>query len=195
MLASERETMDTLRWTVDDLELLPDDGSRYEIVDGELYVSKQPDMQHQVVCTRVAFLLELWSSQSQSGLAISTPGIIFTNDNAVVPDVVWISYERYATALQADGKFHSSPELIVEVLSPGLENERRDRGTKLKLYSRRGAEEYWIVNWQERRLEVDRRENAVLTLDKTLNESDLLQSPLLPGFSCKVGQFFIGVVR
>ena len=194
MLASEKETMETLRWTVDDLELLPDNGSRYEIVDGELYVSKQPDMQHQIVCTKVASLLELWSSQTQSGLAISTPGIIFTNDIAVAPDVVWISYERYATALQADGKFHSSPELIVEVLSPGLENERRDRETKLKLYSRRGAEEYWIVNWQERRLEVYRRENAVLTLDKTLNENDILQSPLLPGFSCKVGKFFTSVL-
>jgi len=186
--------METLRWTVDDLELLPDDGSRYEIVDGELYVSKQPDMQHQLVCTRSASLLDLCSSQTQSGLAISTPGIIFTNDIAVVPDVVWISYERYATALQADGKFHSSPELIVEVLSPGLENERRDRETKLKLYSRRGAEEYWIVNWQERRLEVYRRENAVLTLDKTLNEKYILQSPLLPGFSCKVRQFFTNVL-
>ena len=195
MLTSERETMETLRWTVDDLELLPDDGSRYEIVDRELYGSRQPDMQHQLVCTRIASLLDLWSSQTQSGLAISTPGIIFTNDNAVVPDVVWISYKRYATALQADGKFHSSPELIVEVLSPGLENERRDRETKLKLYSRRGAEEYWIVNWQERRLEVYRRENAVLTLDKTLNENDILQSPLLPGFSCKVRQFFTSVIR
>src|SRR3989454_11554597 len=128
-------------------------------------------------------------------MPIFTPGVIFTNDNDVVPDVVWISYERLSTAFQADGKLHTSPELVIEVLSPGAENERRDREVKLKLYSRRGAEEYWIVNWQERRLEVYRRENAVLTLDKTLNESDLLQSPLLPGFSCKVGQFFIGVVR
>ena len=186
--------MDTLRWTIQDLELLPEDGNRYEIVDGELYVAKQPDMQHQIVCTKVSFLLELWNNRTQLGLTIATPGIIFTNDNAVVPDVVWISHERYATALQADGKFHSSPELVVEVLSPGLENERRDRETKLKLYSRRGAEEYWIVNWRERRLEAYRRENAVLTLDKTLNENDILQSPLLPGFSCKVGQFFTSIV-
>lgn len=187
--------METLRWTVDDLELLPDDGNRYEIVDGELYVSKQPDMQHQIVCTKMASLLDLWSNQTQRGLAISTPGVIFTNDNAVVPDVVWISNERYATALQADGKFHSSPELVVEVLSPGLENERRDRETKLKLYSRRGAEEYWIVNWQERRLEVYRRENALLALDRTLKEDDVLESPLLPGFSCKLSQLFTIVAR
>ena len=66
---------------------------------------------------------------------------------------------------------------------------------KLKLYSRRGAEEYWLVNWQERRLEVYRRLEGVLELEKTLNENDTLQSPLLPGFRCKVGQFFTNVVR
>jgi hypothetical protein len=50
----------------------------------------------------------------------------------------------------------------VEVLSPGLTNERRDREFKLRLYSRRGVSEYWIVNWQERRLEIYRREEAIL---------------------------------
>ena len=84
---------------------------------------------------------------------------------------------------------------MVEVLSPGSENERRDREIKLKLYSRRGAEEYWIVNWQERRLEVYRHQEGILELEKTLNESDILQSSLLPGFSCKVGQFFTSAVR
>ena len=187
---AERKTMDTLRWTVDDLELLPDDGSKYEIIDGELYVAKQPHMHHQIVCGQVFALLDQWSNQTQNGIAIFEPGIIFTNDNAVVPDVVWISHERYAIALQADGKFHSSPELAVEVLSPGLENERRDRELKLRLYSRRNVKEYWVVNWQGRSLEVYRRENAVLTLDKTLDENDVLETPLLPGFRCKVSQFF-----
>jgi len=187
--------MKTLRWNSQDLELLPDDGNLYEIVDGELYVSKQPHLHHQIVCTKVAALLQQWSDQTQLGIPIFEPGVIFTNDNDVVPDVVWISYERYANAFQEDGKLHSSPELVIEVLSPGSENERRDREVKLKLYSRRGAEEYWIVNWQERRLEVYRRLEGILELEKTLNENDTLQSPLLPGFSCKVGQFFTSVLR
>ena len=187
--------MDTLRWTIQDLELLPEDGNRYEIVDGELYVAKQPHLHHQIVCSKIVALLEHWSEQTHMGLAIFTPGVIFTNDNAVVPDVVWISYERLATALQADGKLHSSPELVIEVLSPGVENERRDRELKLKLYSRRNAKEYWIVNWQERTLEVYRRENAELKLIKTLDETNVLDTPLLPGFSCKVGELFTSVVR
>ena len=77
--------------------------------------------------------------------------------------MVWISYERLTTALQPDGKLHTSPELVIEVLSPGSENERRDREVKLKLYSRRGADEYWIINWRERRLEVYRHDEGILT--------------------------------
>lgn len=190
---AEREPMKTLRWTLHDLELLPDDGSTYEIVDGELYVAKQPDWQHQFVCGRLLMLLQTWSDQTELGMANLAPGIIFSEDNNVVPDVVWISHERLRTALQADGKLHASPELVIEVLSPGVENERRDREVKLKLYSRRNAREYWVVNWRERSLEVYRREDGVLALDMTLNEDDKLESSLLPGFRCQVKQIFKGL--
>lgn len=83
---------------------------------------------------------------------------------------------------------------MVEILSPGLENARRDREVKLKPYSRYGVEEYWVIDWQERRIEVYQRKNALLALEKTLNEADTLQSPLLPGFSCEVGQLFASLV-
>jgi len=182
--------MKSLHWTSRDLELLPDDGSRYEIIDGELYVAKQPDWQHQLVGFRLGFLLQVWNEQSQAGFVNLTPGIIFADDTNVIPDVIWISQERLKTALHKDGKLHNAPELVVEVLSPGAENERRDREVKVKLYSRRNVKEYWVVNWQERTLEIYRREDAVLTLEKTLEETDVLQSPLLPGFSCKVSQLF-----
>jgi Uma2 family endonuclease len=187
--------METLRWTSQDLELLPDDGKRYEIVDGELYVSRQPHWEHQFVSGQIFALLQAWSAQTQMGMANLAPGVIFGDDEDVVPDVVWISYQRLMTALQPDGKLHSTPELVVEILSPGSANERRDRDVKRKLYSRRGAEEYWIVNWQQRRLEIYRRVEAVLTLNRTLNETDTLQSPLLPGFSCKVSQLFSSGLR
>ena len=182
--------MAMLRWTSQDLESLPDDGKRYEIIDGELYVSKQPDWHHQLVCSRVWELLQVWSRQTKAGVANSAPGVIFADDDDVAPDVIWISREQLALALQPDGKLHSAPELAVEVLSPGVTNLRRDRGAKLKLYSRRGVMEYWIVNWQERCIEIYRREEAVLKIHSTLYESDILQSPHLPGFSCQVSQIF-----
>lgn len=186
--------MTTLRWSSQDLDLLPDDGKRYEIVDGELYVSKQPHWHHQLTCSNVLELLQRWSRQTKAGVANFAPGVIFADDDDVAPDVVWISREHLATALQPDGKLHSAPELAVEVLSPGSINARRDREVKLKLYSRRGVLEYWIVNWQERCVETYRREHAELKHAMTLYENDTLQSPILPAFSCQVSQLFADVL-
>lgn len=117
------------------------------------------------------------------------PGVIFADDDDVVPDVVWISRERLA-ALLPDGKLHTAPELVVEVLSPGSTNARKDREVKLKLYSRRGALEYWVINWQERYIEIYRREEGMLVLNRTLYENDRIQSPLFPGFTCKVSDLY-----
>ncbi|MDQ5851540.1 MAG: Uma2 family endonuclease, partial [Chloroflexota bacterium] len=89
------------------------------------------------------------------------------------------------------GKLHAAPELVVEVLSPGGANERRDREAKLKLYSRRGVREYWIVDWRQRQVEVYRRAQAQLHLTETLYEDDRLQSPLLPNFAVQVRQLFM----
>jgi Uma2 family endonuclease len=185
--------MAMLRWTSKDLESLPDDGKRYEIVDGQLYVSKQPNWYHQHICLRLGGLLDAWSVQTKAGKANAAPGVIFADDEDVAPDIIWISRERLTSALQPDGKLHSAPELVVEVLSPGTTNVARDREAKLKLYSRRGVLEYWIVNWQERYLEVYRREEAILKLHSTLYEGDILQSPHLPGFSCQVSQIFADI--
>jgi len=76
------------------------------------------------------------------------------------------------------------------VLSAGVTNERRDRDAKLKLYSRQGVQEYWIADWRLKTLEIYRRENAQLKLQMTLLVTDMLTSPLLPGFSCSVDRLF-----
>lgn len=70
------------------------------------------------------------------------PGLIFAEDDDVAADVVWISHARLQNALQDDGKLHSAPELVIEVVSPGSRNANRERQIKLKLYSRRGVQEY-----------------------------------------------------
>ena len=101
--------MKTLHWTTRDLDLLPDDGNRYEIIDGELYVSKHPDWQHQLVGFRLGYLLEAWNEQAQAGFVNLTPGVIFTDDTNVVPDVIWISQKRLKAALHKDGKLHNAP--------------------------------------------------------------------------------------
>lgn len=183
----------SVRWTSADLELLPDDGKRYEIIDGELYVSRPPHVYHQLSCHNVGRVLDRWNANAPAGLVIPAPGLIFAEDDDVAPDAVWISSPGLAAAVAPDGKLHAAPELVVEVLSPGVTNERRDREAKLKLYSRHGVREYWIVNWQRQELEVYRRRELSLQLVATLLADDFLQSPLLPDFSCPVRDLFAGI--
>ena len=57
----------TLRWTSADLDVLPDDGKRYEIIDGELYVSRQPGYHHQYACSQLNIALGVWGAASGSG--------------------------------------------------------------------------------------------------------------------------------
>lgn len=183
----------SMRWTSADLDSLPEDGKRYEIIEGELHVSRQPHYYHQRVCGRIFSALEIWSGRSGMGEANLAPGLIFDDDDDVAPDVIWISSGRLVSSLQDDGKLHTAPELVVEVLSPGSRQEHRDREAKLKLYSRRGVQEYWIVDWRSRQLEVYRRERIELRLVGTFFENDDLTTPLLAGFSCKVSEFFEGI--
>jgi Uma2 family endonuclease len=183
------------RWGSSDLEVLPDNGKRYEIIDGELYVSKQPHWYHQLVCTRLLSWLESFSKASLSGFANQAPGVIFADDDDVAPDVIWISNSRLQTALRSDGKLHAAPELVIEVLSPGTINERRDREAKLKLYSRRGVSEYWIVDWVSRHTQIYRRDDAQLKLAETLYETDSLSSPLMPGLSIPLTDLFLGIPK
>jgi Uma2 family endonuclease len=179
-----------LRWTSADLAVMPDNDKRYEIIDGELYVSRQPHWHHQRTSGKIFAALETWSMQTGAGEANLAPGLIFAEDDDVVPDVVWISSARRASILGADGHLHAAPELVVEVLSPGAANERRDREAKLKLYSRRGVLEYWIVDWRTQQVEVYRREELALRLAATLYATDTLTSPLLSGFACAIATLF-----
>jgi Uma2 family endonuclease len=182
---------DKIRWTTSDLELLAvDEWKRYEIIDGELFVTRAPHWQHQGAAGNIYLELQIWSRTSGLGETRQTPGVIFTDADNVIPDVVWISNERLSQLLDEEGHLTGAPELIVEVLSPGVTNERRDREAKLKLYSLKGVQEYWIADWRLQQIEIYRREAAQLRLIATLLPNDEITSPLLPGFSAQVQRFF-----
>lgn len=179
------------RYTSRDLESLPHvEGIRYEIIDGELHVSKQPSWDHQRTSSQVWRALENWNDETGGGQATEAPGLIFAEDNDVAPDVVWISRARLAGALDSAGHLRVAPELVVEVLSPGSTNERRDRVLKLRLYARQGVDEYWIVDCRVRAVQVYRRRGSELELAATLVDDDAITSPLLPGFSCPVSRLW-----
>lgn len=183
------KTTGEIRWTTADLELLPDNGNRYEIIDGELFVAT-PHWKHQENCGRIFSALDSWSQSTGLGRSAIAPGIIFSDTDNVIPDVVWASNERLAVLLDNAGHLTAAPELAVEVLSSGAENERRDREAKLKLYSSRGVHEYWIVNWEKQQIEVYEREQAVLKLVATLFVNAQLTCSLLPNFTCPVARIF-----
>jgi Uma2 family endonuclease len=185
----------TIRWNVSDLELFPDDGRRREIIDGELFVSTQPHFYHQQTSGNLMVQISRWNDHNHLGTVVQAPGVIFSPEDAVAPDVIWVGRERLVGALDSGGHLHVAPELVVEVLSPGAANERRDQEAKLKLYSLRGVREYWIADWRQRLVIVFRREGSALALAGTFYEGDTLEAPLLPGFQCPVSQIFADIPR
>jgi Uma2 family endonuclease len=179
-----------MQWTTADLELLPDDDRRYEIINGALVISRSPHWKHQNFSLRLGSALESWSEETGLGEASIAPGVIFTDADNVIPDVVWASNERLADSLDEAGHLTAAPELVVEILSPGPKNEERDRNLKLRLYSARGVREYWIVSPTAKTLEIYRREVGVLALVATLYPEDRLTTPLLPGFQYDLKRLF-----
>ena len=184
------QSQEKLLWTSADLELMPDNGNRYEIINGELFVTRAPHWKHQTTCGRFFTALDIWSIATKSGKTAMGAGVIFGDKDDVIPDVVWVSKEKYEILIDQAGHLLGAPDLAIEVLSAGTENEKRDREIKLKLYSTRGVLEYWIADWRAKQIQVYRRENGVLKLAMTLFESDTLTSPLLPNFSCLISQIF-----
>lgn len=179
-----------IKWNTRDLDFFPDDGKRYEIIDGELIVTRAPHWKHQRVVMKISYQLENWCQKTGLGEVTTAPGIIFTGADNVIPDVVWISLERLQNLLDEKGHLIDAPELIVEVLSKNKQDLERDLEIKLKLYSNQGVQEYWVCDYEKKQVKVFSREQAALKLSATLFEQDNLSTNLLPGFSCQVSQLF-----
>ncbi len=180
-----------VRWTVDDLEGLPETSDRFEIIDGDLHVTRVPHWKHQDVAGAIYAELLAWSKQTCLGKPVFTPGVIFSPTNAVIPDLIWVSNERIETLMDDAGHLTGAPELVIEVLSKSQKDKDRDRKSKLKLYSVEGVQEYWIFDREQQLIEVFRREDGILVKVLTLYAQDTLTSPLLPDFSCGVATLFV----
>ena len=141
------QTEAKIAWTIRDIPFLPQNESvNYEIIDGELFVTRSPHRLHQRICVKLARYLDVWSEDSGLGETIIAPGVIFSDLDSVIPDVVWLSKAKLANIEDDAGHLLGAPELVVEVLSPGKNNETRDKEAKLKLYSLYGVREYWICD-------------------------------------------------
>lgn len=145
----------TRSWTADDLERLPDDGNRYEVVEGELFVTPAPSFAHQFVAGAIyrrlyAFVVE----QQQLGWVMFAPGDVHVNaKNQVQPDIFVVP--RTTAGKPATWRDAPTPILVIEVLSDST--AQRDFGPKRELYRRAGIAEYWIVDHQTRSVRIVRK--------------------------------------
>jgi len=144
MLISPRE------WTVDDLADLPDDGNRYEVIDGELFVTPAPALRHQEAVAELAAILRTYLGRERVGHAFIAPvDVIFSGRRAVEPDVL---VAPLVNGQRPDRNEDLLPLLVaIEVLSPGT--ARADRVAKRRLYREEGVGEYWIVDLDARAIE------------------------------------------
>ena len=179
-----------IRWTIHDLDALPEnEGIRREIIAGELFVTRAPHWKHQDIIANLTTELKIWS-RNNFGRVFSAPGIISSEEDNVIPDLVWVSNQRLAEIEDESGHLTGFPEVIVEVLSAGERNIYRDKQAKLKLYSQGGVQEYWIVDRFRKELEIYRLEKGQLKLVETLTEVDRATSPLLADFSLSIADIF-----
>lgn len=172
-----------------DLECLPDDGNRYELIEGELYVSTAPDLIHQRALGKLHLFFGGFLLANPIGEILLGPGVILSDFDGVIPDLVYLSKER-RDEIAGGARILGAPNLVIEILSPGMQNAERDRKFKLKLYRKCGVEEYWIVDPRERAIEVYRIEGGGLKLFTTFVSDEVVTTPLLPGFSCAVKELF-----
>ena len=173
--------------TIADLDSMPEDGNRYELIEGELFVSRAPSLTHQQIVFNFLLALGKYLEQKPIGKVWPGPGVIFSDFSGVIPDIIYISNERLDKIASGD-RVAGAPDLVIEILSPGVENERRDRQAKRQLYGKYGVKEYWIVDSQKATIQIYR--SAKLRLAATLTRKDKLTSPLLPGFNCRVRDIF-----
>ena len=159
---------------------LPDDGNRYEVIDGVLYMTTAPSFFHQWIVSRITRMLQTQLEDPGVGLVAFAPiGLLMPGCDPVQPDIVVVRSED--RGMIYDRRINGVPALIVEVLSPG--NAEKDTAIKRAAYARAGLPEYWIVRPAKRDLLVLSQPDFALgdyLHIVTFTQSQALISPTLP---------------
>lgn len=184
-------TLHDTRLTYDDFLLLPDDGLRHEIIDGEHYVTPSPNLRHQDLVLRLAVSLSnhLDDRLDRGRVFIAPFDVVFSFHDIVEPDVIFVAPDQLH--ILTDKNIQGTPAMVVEILSPST--RRRDRQIKRALYDRMGVREYWLVDPEQNVVTVYRRaDDGSFTLVATLSAEghDTLDTPLLAGWSLALARLF-----
>ncbi len=171
----------------DDFWSLPDDGNRYEIIDGKLYVTPAPAMRHQLVSMRLSNILHQHVISARIGHVFHAPAaVILGPHRQVQPDLFFISRER--TKLVTSKEVDGPPDLAIEIVSPS--SKKADRVVKSAAYADSGISWYWIVDPDGRTLEEYRLETGQYHLVRKCEEPDVFEPVLFPGLTLPLEDLF-----
>jgi Uma2 family endonuclease len=176
------------KWTYEDLLLLPEDGLRHEIIDGEHYVNASPVTKHQRISYNLIAEFAFYLKEHPVGALFHAPfDVVFSRNDVVEPDLIFISNER--REILTTKNIQGSPDLLIEILSDS--NRKYDEVTKRALYEQTGVEEYWIVDPVADSVRVFRR-NAVARYELAAEfcDRDKLTSPLFPTLEISLDRIF-----
>jgi Uma2 family endonuclease len=141
------------RWSYAEFARLPQDGNRYEVIAGELYMTPAPRTLHQKVVTRLTVLLANFVQQHDLGEVLVGPvDVLLAECDYLEPDLVFV--RRGRSDIISHRGIEGAPDLVIEVTSPAT--AERDRGIKRQCYARFGVPEYWIVDPERGQVEVYR---------------------------------------
>jgi Uma2 family endonuclease len=168
-------TKPTGSWTYEDLFSLPDDGRRYEIIEGVLFEMPSPTLLHAVVMRNLVLLLSQITARLGGELFFAPLDVFFAGANPVQPDILVIL--RDGSARPVARGIEGPPDLIVEILSPS--NRVHDLLTKRALYGRAGVREYWIVDPENQSIELLTPSGDALVTTPAASGVQQMHSPLL----------------
>jgi Uma2 family endonuclease len=178
-----------VRLSYDDYLLIPEDGLRHEILDGEHYVSAAPFLRHQVVSRRFTLALGLFIEANGLGELFAAPAdVVLSFYDVVQPDLVFVARERLH--ILTEKNIQGAPDLVIEILSGST--RRIDEGIKLAAYERFGVREYWLADPAQKTVTVHRLEEDSFrkTAELSAEGEDTLATPLLPGLEIRLAEIF-----
>ena len=175
-------------WTWDDYVGLPEDGKRYEVLDGELVEMRAPSTGHQYALIELVSLLRTWAKTRSGGLVFCAPlDVHLAYDIVVQPDVMWIAPgSRHIVEPHA---VTAIPDLVIEVLSPS--NPGHDTVRKREIYARYRTFEYWIVDPRAKTVSIYRLKGRDLVPHASGRGKDRLRSSLSRGLVVVPGTLFL----
>jgi Uma2 family endonuclease len=163
---------------------LPDDGKRYELIEGELILNASPVTRHQQIVRRILASLDRYFMDHGGGEVFVSPlDVVLADDVVLEPDLMVIRSERMS--IVAKKNIQGAPNIVIEVLSEST--RRKDQIIKRKLYERFGIDEYWLVDPDHDNFTIYRRSGTAFA---RVEAAGTITSPLLPGFTLDVNNLF-----